>query len=151
MTEPEIKPCPFCGGEARNWKTDLGPPYQTSFVRCTKCRAEIGRCDLDAEIYWNTRATPEATSLKQALLQIAAICRGSSPKEVQVYQIADEAIRNRATPESTPLTEEEKRDAVEIICKAYQRHLRVWDTLLPAAIEDGLAALLEKYELRRKP
>lgn len=47
--------CPFCGGEARSHKCDIRPGYQTSSVCCKKCQAQIGRCDLDAEEFWNRR------------------------------------------------------------------------------------------------
>lgn len=50
-----VIPCPFCGGEARSHKTDIRPGYQTSSVGCKKCQAQIGRCDLDAEAFWNRR------------------------------------------------------------------------------------------------
>jgi len=53
--QANLLPCPFCGGEARSHKTDIRPGYQTSSVRCKKCHAEIGRCDLDAEGFWNRR------------------------------------------------------------------------------------------------
>lgn len=41
MTEQELKPCPFCGGEARlikrKLKTGFYPSGGTYYVHCTKC------------------------------------------------------------------------------------------------------------------
>jgi hypothetical protein len=54
----ELKPCPFCGSDARSSRTDIGRGYQTSFVKCTKCPANIGKSGLDAEVFWNTRTKP---------------------------------------------------------------------------------------------
>lgn len=52
----ELKPCPFCGGEAKSHKTDIGPGYQTSSVKCKRCPAEVAKSGLDAEAAWNRRA-----------------------------------------------------------------------------------------------
>ncbi len=59
MSEREsLKPCPFCGGEA---KAQEGFPYERSpGVECASCPAEITQASLsDAITAWNTRARPE--------------------------------------------------------------------------------------------
>jgi len=73
MTEPELKPCPFCGGN----KTMVFPPNCTErgpynrgdnaqpVVRCMTCFAEaMGKAWDDgmasAIAAWNTRSTAEA-------------------------------------------------------------------------------------------
>ena len=62
MKTPDLKPCPFCGGEARIL------PYieheETWYrVRCTKCPADVGRhwfsLKLEAINAWNRRVTDE--------------------------------------------------------------------------------------------
>ena len=52
----ELKHCPFCGGNARERKTDIGPGYKTSQVGCTRCPAEVGKSGLDAKDFWNARS-----------------------------------------------------------------------------------------------
>ena len=77
MTTPlELKPCPFCGGEAesdsaRNYRNiSTGTPEKAAAIYCTKCSADMTWCYRDTpEIerdqvmtllieQWNTRATP---------------------------------------------------------------------------------------------
>ncbi len=55
-TSMELKPCPFCGGEAAQVITDIGPGFQTSIVRCKTCPAQIAKTGLDAGRYWDRRA-----------------------------------------------------------------------------------------------
>ena len=51
----ELKPCPFCGGEAV-----FGRRIYCAEVYCSKCHATIGRVGLDAAIEaWNRRAENE--------------------------------------------------------------------------------------------
>ena len=51
----ELKPCPFCGGEARLVSAFLGTAY---IVLCDTCNAAIKtrRTEAEAMAAWNTRA-----------------------------------------------------------------------------------------------
>ncbi len=64
MTE-ELKPCPFCGGEAElDWELDdeHGP---SAWITCSKCKAEV-RCDYqpDAITAWNTHLSRSAALIE---------------------------------------------------------------------------------------
>lgn len=64
MTEPKLKPCPFCGGEAfldvipphRHYLVDL-PDYEGgATVECTECAAGMmGRTAKEVTEMWNRR------------------------------------------------------------------------------------------------
>ena len=55
----ELKPCPFCGGEAEVRTTDLG----TYKVVCIECPTDMGRywswAKKEAIAAWNRRANDE--------------------------------------------------------------------------------------------
>lgn len=58
MNDKELKPCPFCGGEAELCSTGV-----TAYVRCNKCKstsaavtAALEICAVDETIkIWNSR------------------------------------------------------------------------------------------------
>ncbi len=51
----ELKPCPFCGGEAVISDNNTGLVF---YVRCKQCRSAgpAERCATDAAATWNTRS-----------------------------------------------------------------------------------------------
>lgn len=63
MPDKELKPCPFCGGEAELEHDNIG--YGYSYIRCTRCglkspsfiKAFDRASDNDAANYWNRRAS----------------------------------------------------------------------------------------------
>lgn len=64
MKKPELKPCPFCGGEAKIMKV---PATGNCVAYCTKCAADVGRAwywkENDAAKAWNRRVTDENDSV----------------------------------------------------------------------------------------
>lgn len=64
--EEELKPCPFCGGEAKTYCVGTEVEYTGSFtdsvthhlVICTKCDANTGNYDTEEKAIerWNRRA-----------------------------------------------------------------------------------------------
>ncbi len=63
--KPELKPCPFCGGEAEFYPNDI--EGEENWVECcnAKCQATNGyvrRTPEEALSAWNTRSEPAAPS-----------------------------------------------------------------------------------------
>lgn len=59
---PELKPCPFCGGEAKiNRIVNTFYQYARYFSSCTRCSAEskVFETEQEAIKSWNTRAYEE--------------------------------------------------------------------------------------------
>ena len=61
----DLKPCPFCGGEAKSWATpaedhETGDIYSLYFVQCSQCQNKTSYSKESewAEADWNRR-TPE--------------------------------------------------------------------------------------------
>ena len=54
MTDEELKPCPFCGGEGASHQTALSGRFH---VFCLACDAEGPWCNMEAEAIaaWNRR------------------------------------------------------------------------------------------------
>ena len=55
--EPELKPCPFCGGEAQAKHTDGSFGHDHVWVRCLHCPAQTMAMDTEVEAIaaWNRR------------------------------------------------------------------------------------------------
>jgi len=74
----ELKPCPFCGGEAVHYKGGTLYPHK---VKCTGCDALAGgtayRNDEYNAAFWNTRAALSDTvhsDTRKLLMNIAVSC-----------------------------------------------------------------------------
>lgn len=55
-TTTDLKPCPFCGGEAEYRRTAIntdGAWYEAVYVRCISCDARTGRILCDAKKHPN--------------------------------------------------------------------------------------------------
>lgn len=58
MLNEELKPCPFCGGDAKNYKEG----FYAAYVTCLNCGVDMcATTEADAIERWNNRApTQEA-------------------------------------------------------------------------------------------
>ena len=78
MTAPDLKPCPFCGGEAEIWRAHRG---LTAWIACMgRCAVLVSKeytADEEAIAAWNTRA-PLAEALAAALEEIASYDTGAT-------------------------------------------------------------------------
>jgi Lar family restriction alleviation protein len=76
MSAPELKPCPFCGGEAYIYETSQDSDMQIQ-AQCKGCGAEIAfwlpwtagagqqaSAWLDVEARWNRRTTTKSEALR---------------------------------------------------------------------------------------
>lgn len=74
---PELKPCPFCGGEAEMQlgKAGQAAAFSDRFkVECVSCEATIGwwhDSEADAIAAWNTRA--EAGVVRELVAELKAL------------------------------------------------------------------------------
>ncbi len=60
MSEPALKPCPFCGGEAVCMPDDWGLTYRIS---CRCCRVgTFSGTDREVTAVWNRRVEPVPTT-----------------------------------------------------------------------------------------
>lgn len=118
MTD-ELKPCPFCGGEAE-YHSDKGPTGEVyGWVGCNQCDAMSVHCDvrsmqpeethpIDA---WNTRADDaRIAALEQRVRELEDTIRVAA-KWFEVaainHEIAAEAI---TPPDNAPYVEAARRD-----------------------------------------
>ena len=78
MSAPELLPCPFCGGEAHEFSSEIDGDGHF-IVQCKSCGAEMSRwvqasmsddyraaSQLDAVTSWNTRADLAAAQIEAA-------------------------------------------------------------------------------------
>lgn len=87
----ELKPCPFCGYNARFTKSQ-----GVSKVWCIKCGTSSGLCPYDHAIErWNTRTSEDA--LKKVIADIAAtLAMGSDLQEDDIFAMCKDAIGEKA-------------------------------------------------------
>lgn len=109
-----MKPCPFCGGEAKF--TDGGPGR--GFVHCGACSAS---CDDGSREYavnaWNKRATDTIVPADVAELVIAArivAFEDQSPEALRALDKASEAFAERVPWENDPDEEQANARAADI-------------------------------------
>ena len=67
MSNAELKPCPFCGGEAKVYETNMGIDFCSSWwnVECNDCEAMMEGFGSEkiAIRVWNTRAEQTCRNL----------------------------------------------------------------------------------------
>jgi Lar family restriction alleviation protein len=66
MTQPKLRPCPFCGGEARLMPTEkMG--WVWNEIKCNKCGVSVGYVHESQLIRrWNRRAKPRRGKVRGA-------------------------------------------------------------------------------------
>ena len=119
----ELKPCPFCGGEAKVSR-DVTCGYETFWVHCLEChsQANYGHTEAEAIAVWNTRAAMEFDGWfylpkpKEPIVEVTETTNtwdGTKVRTDVFYQVQKQAIANWA------------KDLDEYIIK---RICEVWDT-----------------------
>lgn len=72
----DLKPCPFCGGEAIILKADQYHQFpNTHYISCRDCTAGIGPLDTEAEAIeaWNRRADDHFRGATKMIEQTAKV------------------------------------------------------------------------------
>ena len=85
MSNPKLKPCPFCGGKPR-YGQQMNEQYRwLKWVTCTVCYACTGRSESRAEVTraWNKRVDDpdETAALRRRLAYLE--------REVERYKICE--------------------------------------------------------------
>lgn len=91
----ELKPCPFCGGEAKLLRGEIPPTRAIAhFIKCQKCGCNlISRYQANDVISeWNTRAPCD----KCARIEKWADHVGCTPNKAQRYNILLEYVKDIA-------------------------------------------------------
>ena len=91
MTETELKPCPFCGGEdflISEWKDFVS-------IKCGQCETKVGALDEKTAVkYWNSRPIEDAKDkeikrLREALEKIKTKLENVPQSGLTIYDGAD--------------------------------------------------------------
>ena len=86
----DLKPCPFCGGEAWVYLSDgFGDESFESIVQCDNGHTLVGGCKTKAEAIaaWNARAerTCERVLYKPTGVLVCSECGAGMPKQLDKY------------------------------------------------------------------
>ena len=94
----ELKPCPFCGGEAKFLRAvnTISGVSESGFIECSECGCFLPNADNETEAEmtqaWNTRPTPD-TGIEW--VKNCSSCGGFAPNEC--LKCKDGAITRDAT------------------------------------------------------
>ena len=103
MSAPELKPCPFCGGEAATWTTDAYSCDSAERVLgCKECDiytpyANVFEKDTVPTSYahaWNTRAPTQALDAKLKEAMEVVKWYGDRAKEARLIHSGGDAARH---------------------------------------------------------
>ena len=89
--DEELKPCPFCGGEACKMIEEVTYSTPQYSVQCQNCKFETLMFDYEAEAVsaWNSRNYPEKQDSSKELMDFVKFCRNASANDIM--QIHDRA------------------------------------------------------------
>ena len=94
----ELKPCPFCGGEARIDSTPYGSKVRIYWVLCEDCGAEDGSIldsQKEAKKSWNTRADTEKDRVMQQMAITLDMLRTRTTPEMELQAEKALAAHNK--------------------------------------------------------
>jgi len=109
---PELKACPFCGGEAEQFTCEESDNYGGQVIGCKSCSAStrvfFGECEGIFEA-WNTRTPPATASdeeIKQAWTTIVLHGLGGGEGFESEMEIVGRALQSPAPKEAELVKEE---------------------------------------------
>lgn len=97
MNNKELLPCPFCGGEAKLWRTEDSFDSNGWYteVICQHCNARTTGNEDEAINAWNTRNYLEKQDSSKELMEFVKFCRNASVKDIrQIHDRARDLIAN---------------------------------------------------------
>lgn len=84
----ELKPCPFCGGEARTHYHSLEQTWSVECGQCSCMMPYVGLTEADAIAAWNHRPAEQALRIEGARMMLEKL---QAVAEVEVY--SDEGVQ----------------------------------------------------------
>ena len=85
-SESDLKPCPFCGGEARKVYKSTG---QTTHIECAKCKAQFPKSTMNNRYdeAWNARVerTCKRVLFKPTGVLVCSDCGAGMPKQLDKH------------------------------------------------------------------
>lgn len=110
-TETRLKPCPFCGGAAKEFER-----LNANVITCRRCGVKVRQSEMgegDAAERWNQRATPVAAQPDVTQQTLDDVMAGIPARDAEIEALRKEIDSLRAQP---PVSGADQfRDAAQMI------------------------------------
>ncbi len=95
-TETRLKPCPFCGGAAKEFER-----FNANVITCRRCGVKVRQSEMgegDAAERWNQRATPVAAQPDVTQQTLDDVMAGIPARDAEIEALRKEIDSLRAQP-----------------------------------------------------
>ncbi|EJC65844.1 hypothetical protein QWA_03260 [Alcaligenes faecalis subsp. faecalis NCIB 8687] len=93
-TETRLKPCPFCGGAAKEFER-----FNANVITCRRCGVKVRQSEMgegDAAVRWNQRATPVAAQPDLTQQTLDDVMAGIPARDAEIEALRKEIETLRA-------------------------------------------------------